>query len=126
MALFKIFKGLSENFGVQNNETSKTKEGYAYFTPDNGNFFIDIRSDEDPIVGTSTKFGANRIWINSGNADDLRLDCGTALGWSENTLTFLEGGGANTPEAYKICSFGEPITDQIQLVKYYDAGSSLY
>jgi ribose 5-phosphate isomerase len=36
MALFKIFKGKESNL------PAKTNEGYAYFTTDEGNFFIDV------------------------------------------------------------------------------------
>ncbi len=126
MALFKIFKGLSDNFGKENNETKKTKEGYAYFTPDDGRFFIDITSDQDPIIGTSTKLGANRIWINSGNLDNLVLDCGTAFGWSANQIKILDASNIITTNEYLVCSFGEPITEKTEVIKIYDAGSSLY
>ena len=82
MALFKIFKGESKNFGKPDSFTSKTKEGYAYFTPDDGKFYIDIEDSEEVIVGTSSsENGANRICINSGSVDFgniLILNCGTA------------------------------------------------
>lgn len=40
MALFKINKGLSANLSKQ-----KAKEGFAYFTPDDGKFYVDIAGD---------------------------------------------------------------------------------
>ena len=73
MALFKIFKGDSTNLGVTGG-TDKAKEGYAYFTPDNGKFYIDI-DNGDVVVGTSSANGANRICIND---DILVINCGTA------------------------------------------------
>lgn len=125
MALFKIFKGLSSNFGKETNETKKTKEGYAYFTPDDGKFFIDIVSDQDPVIGTSTKFGANRIWINSGNLDELVLDCGTAFGWTANTIMLFKGGDSILKEPTKLIYFGDA-NPETKYAKIYDAGSSLY
>lgn len=122
MALFKIFKGLSSNFGKEGNPTNETKEGFAYFTPDDGKFFIDVTSGETPRLGTSTKFGANRIWINSGNLDELIFDCGTAFGWTEHRISFINAGNSiinNTPDSYVTWTFGD--SDIV-----YDAGSSLY
>lgn len=73
MALFKIFRGPSERLkGI------KPTEGYAYFTPDDGKFYIDIANSEEAIVGNSSMVGANRICINSGLKDILVLNCGTA------------------------------------------------
>ena len=48
MALFKILKGSSE--GLKN---LKATEGYAYFTPDDGKFYIDISSTNTPSRGNS-------------------------------------------------------------------------
>lgn len=63
MALFKILKGSSENLGITG-ETHKTKEGYAYFTPDDGKFYIDIVDSTKVTTGHSEEDGANRICIN--------------------------------------------------------------
>jgi hypothetical protein len=52
MALFKILKGDSKNLG-KTGGTNITKEGYAYFTPDDGKFYIDVTSDETPVIGSS-------------------------------------------------------------------------
>jgi len=40
LALFKIKRGNSSNLAEQ-----KAHEGYAYFTPDDGKFYIDIAGD---------------------------------------------------------------------------------
>ncbi len=62
MALFKISKGNSADLGVKNG-TDKTIEGYAYFTPDDGKFYIDIASSNTVSLGT------NRIVLNALKAD---------------------------------------------------------
>ena len=75
MALFKIFKGSSENLGVTGG-TDKTKEGYAYFTPDDGRFYIDVDENKTPIIGgKDDNKTQNRICIN----DYFVLDCGGAF-----------------------------------------------
>ena len=79
MALFKILKGNSKNLPEQ-----KATEGYAYFTPDDGKFYIDIattNSKDDVIVGNINDGKANRICINQRVVDFndyTLLDCGTA------------------------------------------------
>jgi len=42
LALFKILKGSSSALGKTGNSTYKATEGYAYFTQDDGKFYIDI------------------------------------------------------------------------------------
>lgn len=56
MALFKISKGLSENLPTTYNE------GYAYFTTDDGKFYIDTNNSVD-----------GRIGLNAFKADTDRL-----------------------------------------------------
>lgn len=80
MALFKILKGNSIDLPEQ-----KATEGYAYFTPDDGKFYIDIattNSKDDVIVGNINDGKVNRICINQrviNYATDYDvLDCGTA------------------------------------------------
>lgn len=68
MALFKIFKGQSEDL-----ENVKATNGYAYFTPDDGNFYIDVDTAESAKVGATDEDGANRICITPSI-----LDCGNA------------------------------------------------
>lgn len=83
MALFKILKGSSK--GLKN---LKATEGYAYFTPDDGKFYIDIDSTNTPqevIVGNNKETvngtTVNRICINQRhytyNDYDI-LNCGSS------------------------------------------------
>lgn len=46
MALFKILRGKSSNL-TQDNEKAFKKDGYAWFTTDDGYFYIDSARDED-------------------------------------------------------------------------------
>ena len=43
--------------------TSHTTEGYAYFTPDDGKFYIDVET------ANNAELGLNRIALNSFKAD---------------------------------------------------------
>lgn len=84
MALFKILKGSSERL-----KNLKATEGYAYFTPDDGKFYIDISSTNTPqevIVGNNNEETVegqevNRICINQRyftyNDFDI-LNCGSS------------------------------------------------
>ena len=86
MALFKIFKGNSANLGAKGNITEKTKEGNAYFTEDDGKFYIDIATNDVAYVGNNKNelvdgHSVNRICINQRifNYNDFDiLDCGTS------------------------------------------------
>lgn len=74
MALFKIEKGLASNL-VKNRP--KANEGWAYFTTDDGKFYIDIAGN-----GTQdAQIGVNRIPLNAATADKL-----------SSTLSVEEGG----------------------------------
>ena len=62
MALFKIEKGLAINLEANR---PYTKEGYAYFTTDDGKLYIDISGDGT----TPVQIGKDRICLNAANAD---------------------------------------------------------
>ena len=64
MALFKIQKGLAANLATNR---PKANEGWAYFTTDDGKFYIDIAGNgtQDAVVGT------NRICLNAATADKV-------------------------------------------------------
>lgn len=67
MALFKVSKGLAKNLMTN---VPNAKEGFAYFTTDDGKFYIDIAGD-----GTSTTkavIGTNRIPLNAYTSDVLK------------------------------------------------------
>lgn len=115
MALFRIFKGPEEGL-----DAVPKHEGYAYFTTDKGNFYIDISSDtiidgvnqEDGIRVQVNAKGAQGIIDSGGNLvdiDDLMLadakievdQGGTGL----QTLTLnaiLIGNGTNAVKMKKI------------------------
>lgn len=84
MALFKIEKGLAANLALNR---PKANEGWAYFTTDDGKFYIDIAGDgtQDAVVGT------NRICLNSAKAD---------IAVAANKLT-VNGGGPTQPIYFK-------------------------
>ena len=101
MALFKILKGNSENL-----KKVKATDGYAYFTPDDGKFYIDIASTDsaDDVVVSHNKTNKvndkdpNRICI---NADFDIIDCGTSDITSDiiddiisNNYEIISGGNA--------------------------------
>lgn len=62
MALFKIEKGLAINLEANR---PYAKEGYAYFTTDDGKLYIDISGDGT----TPVRIGKDRICLNAANAD---------------------------------------------------------
>ena len=67
MALFKIFKGLSSNLIGENSSVRYAHEGFAYFTPDDGKFYIDTAGDNTDTV--LAEIGINRIPLNASLAD---------------------------------------------------------
>lgn len=54
MALFKILRGSSTSLSSQ-----PYHDGYAYFTPDTGCFYIDVQLDTEPayFAGSGTENG---------------------------------------------------------------------
>lgn len=99
MALFKIFKGPSERL-----KDVKPTKGYAYFTPDDGKFYIDIDGDgtQDAVIGNKETEEVNRICINQRlftyNDYDI-LDCGDAKSsLSLDTIIFNCGDSAIAQE----------------------------
>ena len=107
MALFKIFKGKSTDLG-KTGTTALTQEGYAYFTPDTGKFYIDVASSNTPIVGPNTSDGSNRICINDSMERLAVLRCGKASTLGVSTIPQLPdnniiiGGGEFIPGAATI------------------------
>ena len=111
MALFKIFRGQEEQLaGV------KKHDGYAYFTSDTGNLFIDVGNEDD---------GGKRIQVNAKSAvnlydgsttieiDDIVLKDTIAAGKlaigkskEEGGLTGLDGIGALFTDDQNIPTFG--------------------
>lgn len=70
MALFKIQKGRAANLAANR---PYANEGFAYFTIDEGKFYIDIAGDgtsSTPAVTSGT--GRNRICLNAATADNVK------------------------------------------------------
>ena len=80
MALFKINKGLASNLAKN---MPYAKEGFAYFTKDDGKFYIDIEGD-----GTTTKavVDVNRIPLNAAKADVAATIQATAMATDDNKV----------------------------------------
>lgn len=98
MALFRIFKGPEEGL----NEVPR-REGYAYFTTDKGNFYIDIKSDEFAADGTTvTNAVGIRVQVNAKGAQGIFDGAGNLIDINDLMLadTKLEvdqgGTGAET------------------------------
>lgn len=77
MALFRIFKGNKNKLGVApsagEQDTRYAHEGFAYFTPDDGKFYIDIAGNAGD-TNTPAVIGTNRIPLSANRADKDRLD----------------------------------------------------
>lgn len=129
MALFKIFKGPAQNLGAAGNPTELTRTGFAYFTPDDGRFYIDISDGDTPIIGSSTADGANRICINSGGfMNNLILDCGTASGWTQTTIVYFDLGDSDLTDELEVILYDSgdsDLSDELE-VTLYDSGDSFY
>lgn len=67
MALFKISKGLAANLAKN---VPNAKEGFAYFTSDDGKFYIDTAGDG--TTATPAVVGTNRIPLNAYASDVLK------------------------------------------------------
>ena len=82
MALFKINKGLATNLAKN---MPYAKEGFAYFTKDDGKFYIDIDGD-----GTTTKaeINVNRIPLNAAKADIATMIQATAMATDDNKVVY--------------------------------------
>lgn len=96
MALFKILRGSKSNFESEESSVKNITDGYAYFIPETGKFYIDVvMPGEEPgenegrkaVIGNSVleynEQGqrVNRVCINDTiqtEEDYIVLDCGTS------------------------------------------------
>lgn len=93
MALFKISKGLSKNLMTN---VPYAKEGFAYFTSDDGKFYIDI--DGDGTNASPATIGDNRIplsalstdWIKATKIEDTETYPILAFKVADNTKNLIE------------------------------------
>lgn len=76
MALFRIFKGNKNKLGAVpatgEQDTRYAHEGFAYFTPDDGKFYIDIAGNTGDN-NTQAVVGTNRIPLSADKADNDAL-----------------------------------------------------
>lgn len=106
MALFKIQKGLAANLATNR---PKANEGWAYFTTDDGKFYIDITGNgtQDAVVGT------NRICLNAAHADTAS---------TANKLSINSAGGPAKP-VYFQDGIPKPIPNVIETSIYQTSGN---
>lgn len=131
MALFKILKGSSTRL-----PTVSPTEGYAYFTPDDGKFYIDIKTESQAIVGNSQseKEGVNRICINPDIFSNILIfDCGTASEEWETPdapiIYWVSLGDSDGPaigENVVIYSNGDSDLTDEQNARVFNSGTSSY
>lgn len=124
MALFKISKGTASELLTGNN-SRYAREGSAWFTTDDGKFYIDVSGDGQT---TSAVIGTNRIPLNAAQADEaakvtnsLTIKFGSSSANTENTNLFTYNGSAGknviiTPAAIgAIAKAGDTMTGFLTL-----------
>ena len=129
MALFKILRGDAKNL-----VELPVKDGYAYFTPDDGRFYIDV-TDQDGVKAEVGAFldkekGINRICIN--DFHQYIFDCGNAFMTINSsvvppviTVSFVDNSNVLN-QAYSNYPMGATIEDDVQVIKtiVYNCGKS--
>ncbi len=102
MALFKIQRGLSQNLSLNR---PYANDGWAYFTTNDGKFYIDI--DGDGTADSPAIIGTNRICLNAATADQvasnliLRINRGADEGRSQYTFN------GSQERAINLASYGD-------------------
>lgn len=94
MALFKIAKGPSNKLGTL---PTKATEGFAYFQPYDGSFYIDIATANSAVIANSTNenANANRIKLAAGVADQVKYSL-TLNGFTFNGSQDIDVGTIGT------------------------------
>lgn len=120
MALFKIERGTAENL-MSNRPT--IKDGFAYFTTDDGKFYIDVGTDnQNAIVGksTSAKPGVNRVCI---NLDPLVVTVNGSSYSTQQEAIFYAPTNAIATSMEKRYLLGSAATDSVDTIS---TNSSVY
>lgn len=104
MALFRIFKGNKNKLGAVpgagEQDTRYAHEGFAYFTPDDGKFYIDIAGNTGD-TNTPAVIGTNRIPLSADKADKDKLGqvidetYAVDIDFVNNALTLIAGDGSS-------------------------------
>lgn len=99
MALFKIYKGLSNNLKntpnpQKENVTQLTKEGHCYFTTDDGKFYIDIVNNVTPIYPNAD--GSNFAEVTRMPINAFKADRAAIAEWSARALADVNGNDIHT------------------------------
>lgn len=97
MALFKISKGLSKNLTAEN---VPLHEGYCYFTPDDGKFWIDAKNDSDVVERIPLNSVKSDFSLMAGEAERVS---GTAVYSPVNRAAYAdEAGNADTVNGHTV------------------------
>ena len=99
MALFKIYKGLSNNLKntpnpQKENVTQLTKEGHCYFTTDDGKFYIDIVNNVTPVYPNAD--GSNFTEVTRMPINAFKADRAAIAEWSARALADVNGNDIHT------------------------------
>lgn len=99
MALFKIYKGLSNNLKntpnpQKENVTQLTKEGHCYFTTDDGKFYIDIVNNVTPVYPNTD--GSNFAEVTRMPINAFKADRAAIAEWSARALADVNGNDIHT------------------------------
>ena len=110
MALFKVLRGPADTIKPESSTKPPFVDGYAYFTPDDGNFYIDVHLTETPAHYYDRQDQSNsdtiyRIEVESGTMAELYsvLDNKASIGHKH---TIPEIGGTRTKELALILEGG--------------------
>lgn len=134
MALFKILRGDSSRIDL---ETTPFHDGYAYFTPDDGGFYIDAEvNGEQKRIQVGAKGGGSKAYFgtllasgwSSGEQtlvfEDVNADSNGMMGVPQ-TISDTEMEAAKTAELYvcgqgagtvRVAAFGDVPTRDIPVV----------
>lgn len=134
MALFKILRGDSSRIDL---ETTPFHDGYAYFTPDDGGFYIDAEvNGEQKRIQVGAKGGSSKAYFgtllasgwSSGEQtlvfEDVNADSNGMMGVPQ-TISDTEMEAAKTAELYvcgqgagtvRVAAFGDVPTRDIPVV----------
>lgn len=88
MALFKVFKGprfvtataTGQIIDKLQSGKPQTNDGWAYFTEDDGKFYIDITTGDNAIIKDDQNPRGNRVPLNAYKADTLSQTLPVSLG----------------------------------------------